>query len=95
MHHRNSGGMLSHIQEESALIGGFAMVWAGAYPYKLETLLLNINAMQCHSATVLAWRATAYGGGSGTSIGSGLGRDVYYPCAADDEYCIVEEWTFF
>jgi len=87
MHHRREGQLMTQTQEEMVLICAFGLFWV---------------------AMLIAWRAFSHRTGNlgpgdiDLPMASAGGPESWftggirpYPCASDDIYCVVEDYTFF
>ncbi|KAJ7368317.1 hypothetical protein DFH08DRAFT_831077 [Mycena albidolilacea] len=99
MHHRREGHLLTQTQEEMVLIFCFGLFWM--------SVLLGWHSLKAQGQGANSWLAAGGGADDATMPVvdvrtrrmegiAGQGQGVRpYPCAIDDAYCIVEEYTFF
>ena len=98
MHHKMDGQLMSHSQEEMALVGIFALFWIGEHPgleNDFERLILS-------KVLLVAWKFFT---NKQSSVSTGLGihsasqnRDLLTSkdfCSGEGIYCIYEEYAVF
>ncbi|TFK43518.1 hypothetical protein BDQ12DRAFT_675104 [Crucibulum laeve] len=91
LHHRREGQLLTQTQEEMVLIGGLALFW--------------VVTLVAWRALTQRGGDTSVAGGLGfakTSPAAARQEDIYdaysyrpYPCSPNDDYCVVEEYSYW
>jgi len=79
----------SHTRQEIMLIAAFGFFW-----FAFRVALRAMNRRGAHPSTTgeINLRHAMH---PGTRRGPGFTQARSYGCAADDAYCVVEEWEFF